>query len=139
MWLIPHGLRKVFVFPAPAGLHDADPVALLRRPERSNTSTEARADNRHVEVEARHGRSPFVHVRLYTCRPTSRLASNPEVMFRSREVGLRAGPGDSDDHLARSCVRFGHFLKLWWRLGLERSAREHRSLRATAARTRGVV
>src|SRR5262245_39990523 len=53
--LIPHGLRKVFVFPTPAGLHDADPVAFLRRPERSDTSAEARADNRHVIVEARHG------------------------------------------------------------------------------------
>ena len=49
---IPLGLRNVFVFPAPAGLHDADPVALLRRTERGNASAEAGADDHHVVVEA---------------------------------------------------------------------------------------
>ena len=52
---VPLGLRDVLVLPAPAGLHDADAVALLRGTERGDASTEARADDQYVVIEARHG------------------------------------------------------------------------------------
>ncbi len=55
---IPLGLRDVLVLPAPAGLHDTDPVALLRGPQRGDASAEPRADDHHVVVEARHEVSP---------------------------------------------------------------------------------
>ena len=51
---MPLALRDVLVLPALAGLHDADPVALLRGTERGDASTEPRADDHHVVVEARH-------------------------------------------------------------------------------------
>ena len=52
---IPVGLRDVFVPPAPAGLHDADPVALLRGAQRGDAAAEPGADDHYVVVEARHG------------------------------------------------------------------------------------
>jgi hypothetical protein len=55
---VPLGLRDVFVFPAPAGFHHADPVALLRGAERGDAPAEPRADDQHVVVEARHELSP---------------------------------------------------------------------------------
>ena len=45
------------------------------------------------------------------------------------EVGVaQARAGYSDNYLARSGVRFGHVLKLWRRLRLEKSVCEHRSV-----------
>ena len=55
---MPLALRNVVVVPALAGLHDADPVALLRGTERGDASAEPRADDHHVVVEARHEVSP---------------------------------------------------------------------------------
>jgi hypothetical protein len=58
---VPLGLRDVFVFPAPAGFHDADPVALLGGTKSGDASAEPRADDHHVVVETRHQLSfPFV-------------------------------------------------------------------------------
>jgi hypothetical protein len=37
---IPLDPGDVFVFPAPVGFHDADPVALLRGPQRGDASAE---------------------------------------------------------------------------------------------------
>jgi hypothetical protein len=51
---IPLGLRNVLVLPTPAGLHDANPVALLRGTKRGNAPTEPRADDHYVVVEGRH-------------------------------------------------------------------------------------
>src|SRR6185436_17593936 len=51
---VPLALREVFVVPAPARLHDADPVALLRSSERGDTSTEPRADDHDVVLEGAH-------------------------------------------------------------------------------------
>src|SRR5262249_55001619 len=52
---MPLALRNVLVLPPLPGLHDADPVALLRRTERGDTPPESGADDRYVVVEARHG------------------------------------------------------------------------------------
>ena len=54
---VPLRLRDVLVLPAPAGFHDADPVALLRGTQRGDAAAEPRADDHHVVVEARHQRS----------------------------------------------------------------------------------
>ena len=51
---VPLGLRDVLVCPAPAGFHDADPVALLGGTKSGDASAEPRADDHHVVVEARH-------------------------------------------------------------------------------------
>ena len=50
----PVGLRNVFVFPAPASLHDANPVALLSGTERGYASAEPGADDQNVVVEGGH-------------------------------------------------------------------------------------
>ena len=55
---VPLGLRDVLVVPAPTGLHDTNPVALLRGTHRGDASTEPRADDHHVVVKARHQPSP---------------------------------------------------------------------------------
>ena len=51
---IPLGPRNVFVLPTPAGLKDANPVALFRSTQRGDASTEPRADDQHVIVKSRH-------------------------------------------------------------------------------------
>jgi len=42
---VPLGLRNVFVLPALAGFHDADPVALLRGPQRGDAPAERQLGN----------------------------------------------------------------------------------------------
>src|SRR5262249_51741054 len=51
---VPLGLGNVLVLPPLAGLHDADPVALLGCPQRSDAAAEAGPNHEHVVVEARH-------------------------------------------------------------------------------------
>ncbi len=48
---IPGRLREVLIAEPPTGLEHPDPVALLGQPERGNRATEARADDRDIEVE----------------------------------------------------------------------------------------
>ena len=55
---IPVGLRNVFVLPPPAGLHDANPVAFFSGPQGGDATTESRADDHDVVVEACHEFSP---------------------------------------------------------------------------------
>jgi hypothetical protein len=57
---IPLRLRNIFVLPTPAGLHDANPIALLRGTECGDASPEPRADNQHVVVGSRHESAPFL-------------------------------------------------------------------------------
>ncbi len=77
---IPLRLRDVLVLPAPAGLHDADPVALLRRPQGGNAPAEARADDDDVVVEARHRSLSPLPVALAAqsshVRPASRVVTS---------------------------------------------------------------
>ena len=69
---VPLRLRYVFVPPAPAGLHDTNPVALLGGTECGNASTEPRADDHDVVVEARHQLSPFLFTLLLLRPPAPR-------------------------------------------------------------------
>jgi hypothetical protein len=60
------GAANVLVLPAPAGLHDADPVALLGSAEGGHAAAEPRADDRHVVVEPRH-RTPPSLAETFAC------------------------------------------------------------------------
>jgi len=55
---VPLGLRDLLILPAPTGLHDRDPVALLRGTKRGDAPTEPGTDDHHVVVELRHETSP---------------------------------------------------------------------------------
>ena len=48
---IPTRLGNIFVVPTLAGLHHADPIALLGRPQRRHAPAEAGADHNDVIVE----------------------------------------------------------------------------------------
>ena len=90
---MPLALRDVFVFPALAGLHDANPVALLRGAERGDASAEARADDHHVVVEARHERLSFQVAFTVATRVRLRARGNPGCPPRWNTVCPRPDPG----------------------------------------------
>ena len=92
---IPLGLRDVLVFPAPAGLHDADPVALLRGAQRGDAAAEARADDHHVVVEARHERSPDPSYTVIRASVLDRHLNGGT--FAARRVCARRHTGVRDD------------------------------------------
>ena len=122
---IPLGLRNVFVFPAPAGLHDADPVALLRGTERGNAATEARADDHHVVVEACHG-SPFRTRLGFRIKRTRLMAATrcgsmkPHAFSRIYWTMVSGGRGVGwrGRAVRRSCSGAGEWVPDYWPLGI---------------------
>ena len=90
---MPLALRKVFVVPTLAGLHDTDAVALLGSAQRRNAPAEARADDQHVVVEARHEVPPRVVAMSASNVRGSRCLVAPVVTLVSSRVRQRTHTG----------------------------------------------